>query len=67
MKSKNAKRGRMRFVDTVMNRPGDEMQCEETADWLHVGAGLLSLAKLVTLLGKCNINYATFQHLKRML
>lgn len=41
------------------------MQCEEADDWSSVGAGLLSLAKLVTCGGGWNINYALFQHLSR--
>jgi len=39
----------MRFMDFVTNRPGAEMQCEQTDDWPSIGARLLSLAKLVAL------------------
>jgi hypothetical protein len=41
------------------------MQCEEVGDWSSVRAGLLSLAKLVTVRGGWNINYAPFRHLNR--
>lgn len=46
---KKCEKRRMRFMDFVTNRPGAEMQCEQTDDWPSIGARLLSLAKLVAL------------------
>jgi hypothetical protein len=62
-------KGPIKAEDNVTNRQDwwdeSDMQCEEAGDWLSVGAGLLSLAKLMPVRSRWNINYASFQYQNR--